>query len=191
MDAAPLEFDWLIKFLHWLTVCLIVMVFVLAFSIDLVPSTAKQRIVELHRSVGVIIWLVTLSRLVWRQFSRFPDWPAAMPRSVRFATNVSEHVLYVLLLLQPVLGLIQTNAHGDRANLFLLGTLPSVIAPDRLIARQVHELHGIVGYLLLSLIGLHAASKLYQHFWRRDHTLSAISPRGPSLAGKPEQRVIS
>src|ERR1700744_1606988 len=68
--GVPLEFDPLIKFLHWPTLFLIVAVFLLAFSIDLVPSTAKQRVLELHRSVGVTIWVVTLGRLVWRQFTR-------------------------------------------------------------------------------------------------------------------------
>jgi cytochrome b561 len=50
LDAAPLEFDPVIKFMHWLTVLLIVTVFVLAFSIDLVPATMKQIFLQLHRS---------------------------------------------------------------------------------------------------------------------------------------------
>ncbi|MEA2731764.1 MAG: hypothetical protein QOF70_6239, partial [Acetobacteraceae bacterium] len=60
LDAAPLEFDPVIKFMHWLTVLLIVTVFVLAFSIDLVPATMKQIFLQLHRSFGLTIWIVTL-----------------------------------------------------------------------------------------------------------------------------------
>jgi cytochrome b561 len=189
INSAPADFDPVIKFLHWLSLLLIVVIFVLAFSIDLVPSTAKQLVLQLHRSFGVTIWGVTLGRLVWRQFTRFPNWPATMSRPMQFTTSASEYALYILLLSQPVLGLIQTSAHGDRVNLFFLGNLPAVAGPDRLLGKQLHELHGIVGYLLLGLIGLHAASGLYHHFWRRDHTLAAMLPRRMSFVSKPEQRV--
>jgi cytochrome b561 len=189
ITSAPHEFDPVMKFLHWSTLFLVMTVFMLAYSIDHVPFTSKQLVLDLHRSFGVTIWIVTLSRLVWRQFTRFPDWPATMSRPARFATTVSEYTLYLLLLVQPVLGMIHTNAHGDRVNLFFLTTLPALISPDHSLSKQAHEVHGIVGYLLLGLIGLHAASKLYQHFWRRDHTLTAMLPQGICLTSRPDQRV--
>jgi cytochrome b561 len=185
----PLEFDPVIKLLHWLTLFLIVTVFGLAFSIDRVPTAEKVLVLQLHRSVGLTIWVVTVGRLVWRQFTRFPNWPADMSLAMRAVTNASEYLLYALLLIQPVLGLIHTNAHGDRVNLFFLGTLPAVTGPNRAFARQIHEFHEMVGYALLGLIGLHAAVGLYHHFWRRDHTLTAMLPSGITLPTKREQRV--
>jgi cytochrome b561 len=188
-NVVPLEFDPVIKSLHWLTLFLVVAVFVLAFSVDHVPSGAKGSILQLHRSIGLTIWVVTFARLVWRQFTRFPNWPEDMTQARRFATNTSEYILYVLLLIQPVLGLIQTNAHGDNVNLFFLGNLPALIDPDRLFARQVHEVHEMVGYILLGMIGLHAASGLYHHFWRRDRTLRAMLPGKITITSKQaEQR---
>jgi cytochrome b561 len=188
-SAAPLEFDPVIKLLHWLTLFLIVTVFALAFSVDRVPTAEKVIVLQLHRSVGLTIWVVTVGRLVWRQFARLPDWPADKSLVVRAMTNASENLLYSLLLIQPVLGLIHTNARGDRVNLFFLGSLPAVIGPDRAFSRQIHEVHEMVGYALLGLIGLHAAAGLYHHFWRRDRTLMAMLPNGITLASKPEQRV--
>jgi hypothetical protein len=41
----------------------------------------------------VTVWVVTLGRLVWRQFARFSDWPAEMPQVMR-----CEYTLYALLL---------------------------------------------------------------------------------------------
>jgi superoxide oxidase len=190
--AAPREFDPIIKLLHWLTLFLILVVFALAFSIDAVPRPEKRLFLQLHRSFGMTIWIVTFGRLVWRQFTRFPNWPATMSHPMRLATNASEYALYALLLIQPVLGLIQTSAHGDRVKLFFLVTLSPLTAPDPIFARQIHELHEMVGYALLVLIGLHAASGLYHHFWRRDNTLTAMLPHRICLADKAaaEQRVI-
>src|SRR5215472_11676479 len=179
-DANPelRAFDPLIRFLHWLTLVLVATTFVLAFSIDLAPSKpAAGVIIQLHRSFGVTLWLVTLVRLVWRQFSRFPNWPTEMPQLMRFAAHWSEYALYALLLIQPMLGLLHTNAHGDRVNLFFLGQLPALIGQDRLLARQLLQAHDLVGFLLLGLMALHDSAALYHHFWRRDDTLVAMLPQ--------------
>jgi cytochrome b561 len=180
-DADPelRAFDPLMRFLHWLTLFLVATTFVLAFSIDLAPSKEEAGIVILlHRSFGLTLWVVTLLRLVWRQFSRFPNWPGDMPQLMRFAAHWSEYALYALLLIQPILGLLHTNAHGDRVNLFFLGQLPALIGQDRPLARQLFEVHEMVGLLLLALIVLHASAALYHHFWRRDDTLVAMLPQG-------------
>ena len=172
-------FDRTIRFLHWLTLFLVVVIFVLAFTIDLASSREQAvALTQLHRSFGVTVWVVTLGRLVWRQFSRFPNWPADMPQAMRFAAQWSEYALYALLLIQPVLGLLQTNARGDRVDLFFLGQLPTLIGQDRPLAKQLLAVHKTVGLLLLGLIALHASAALYHHFWRRDDTLEAMLPQG-------------
>ena len=172
-------FDPVIRFLHWLTLFLVATIFVLAFSIDYASSNAEAvALTQLHRSFGVTLWVVTLGRLVWRQFARFPNWAADVPQAMRFAAQWSEHALYALLLAQPILGLLQTNAHGDRVNLFFLGELPALFGKDRPLAKQLLEVHQTVGLLLLGLIALHAAAALFHHFWRRDDTLTAMLPQG-------------
>jgi cytochrome b561 len=178
-DPELLVFDPVIRFFHWLTLFLVATIFVLAFSIDFASSKEEAvALIQLHRSFGVTVWIVTLGRLVWRQFSRFPNWPADMPQAMRFAAQWSEYALYALMLTQPILGLLHTNAHGDRANLFFLGQLPALIGQDRPLAKQLLKVHETVGLFLLGLIALHASAALYHHFWRRDDTLEAMLPQG-------------
>src|SRR5438132_3074744 len=175
-------FDPVIRFLHWLTLFLVATIFMLAFSIDFASSKEEAvALIQLHRSFGASVWVVTFGRLVWRQFSRFPNWPADMPQAMRFAAQWSEYALYALLLIQPILGLLQTNAHGDQVNLFFLGRLPALNGQDRPLAKQLLEVHETVGLFLLGLIALHAAAALYHHFWRRDDALEAMMPQGMRL----------
>src|SRR5215469_14474951 len=180
-DPELCVFKPVIRFLHWLTLLLVVTIFVLAFSIKFAGTRNEAvalALIQLHRSFGVTLWVVTLGRLVWRQFSRFPNWPGDMSQAMRFAAHWSEYALYALLLGQPILGLLVTNAHGDRVNLFFLGQLPALVGQDRPLARQLLEVHEMVGLLLLGLVGVHASAALYHHFWRRDDTLEAMLPRG-------------
>ena len=184
-------FDPTIRILHWLTLCLIATIFVLAFSIDFASSPDEAvALIQLHRSFGVTVWVVTLGRLIWRQFSRFPNWPADMPQGMRFAAQWSEYALYALLLTQPILGLLHTNAHGDRVNLFFVGQLPAPIGQDRPLAKQLLEVHKTVGLLLLGLIALHASAALYHHFWRRDDTLEAMLPKGMNRRPNMKGRIV-
>jgi cytochrome b561 len=165
---------------------------VLAFSIDFASSRDEAvALIQLHRSFGVTVWVVALGRLVWRQFARFPNWPADMPQAMRFAAQWSEYALYALLMTQPILGLLHTNAHGDRVNLFFLGQLPALIGRDRPLAKQLLKVQETVRLLLLGVIALHAAAALYHHFWRRDDTLKAMLPRGMRRSQPPGQKKSS
>src|SRR5215472_8571670 len=67
-------FDPVIRFLHWLTLFLVATIFVLAFSIDFAASKDEAvALIDLHRSFGVTVWVLTLGRLIWRQFLALPQ----------------------------------------------------------------------------------------------------------------------
>jgi cytochrome b561 len=170
-------FDQATRLMHWLTAGLMLCVFVLAFSIDLATSRASHTaFLQLHRSVGLTVWVVTLFRLAWRHFAKYPDWPSDMSQTMRVAAMASEYALYALLLAQPILGILQTNAHGDHVNLFFIGQLPALIDKSRPLAQQLLIVHKAVGFSLLGLIALHVSAALFHHFWRRDDTLTAMLP---------------
>jgi cytochrome b561 len=170
-------FDRVTRLMHWLTAGLMLSVFVLAFSIDLATSRATHTVfLQLHRSVGLTVWLLTLFRFAWRHFAEYPDWPSDMPQSMRMAAVTTEYALYALLLAQPILGILQTSAHGDHVNLFFIGQLPALIEKNRPLAQQLLTAHKAVGFSLLGLIALHISAALFHHFWRRDDTLTAMLP---------------
>jgi cytochrome b561 len=170
-------FDPTTRLMHWLTASLMLLVFVLAFSIDLATSRASHTVfLQLHRSVGLTVWVVTMLRLVWRHFAKYPNWPIDMSQTMRVAAMASEYALYALLLAQPILGFLQTGARGDHVDLFFIGQLPALIEKNRPLAQQLLTIHKAVGFSLFGLIGLHVSAALFHHFWRRDDTLTAMLP---------------
>jgi cytochrome b561 len=170
-------FDRATRLMHWVTAGLMLSVFALAFSIDIATSRATHTaFLQLHRSVGLTIWVVTLFRLAWRYFAKYPDWPSDMSQTMRVAAVATEYALYALLLAQPILGILQTNAHGDHVNLFFIGELPALIEQNRQLAHVLLSVHTALAFSLLSLIALHVSAALFHHFWRRDDTLTAMLP---------------
>jgi cytochrome b561 len=170
-------FDLTTRLMHWSTAGLMLLVFAAAFSIDLATTAAAHKaILNFHRMLGLSVWLLTFARLTWRNFAQYPAWSKGMTPTMRVLAKSCEYCLYGLLLLQPLLGLLQTNAHGERVSLLFIGQLPALISKDRPLALQLLTVHKAVGFSLLGLIAGHACAALWHHFVRRDDTLTAMLP---------------
>ena len=135
--AAPADsYDRIAKAVHWTTLLLIAAVYVAVWASRAAASREQSALlVQLHRSIGVTIFALTLFRLAWRWNARIPALPAELPLYQKLAARVTEYALYVLLLFQPVLGLLNTNARGRRVDFYFLGELPPVIGPDKVLAK--------------------------------------------------------
>jgi cytochrome b561 len=167
---------------HWITLSLLVSVYTLAWSIDSGASRDEaQWLVMMHRSLGLSVLLLTLFRMIWRRTTPMPSLPNNMPLLQRLAAQAVTAALYVLLVLQPLLGLVASQAHGDRITVFGIFALPSVIETNRSLAHQIFALHGTVAIVLLTLIGMHACAALYHHVMRRDQVLAGMLPGVPLL----------
>jgi cytochrome b561 len=176
--AAPADrYDRVLMAVHWLTLLLIAAVYGAVWASHAVGNREQSALlVQLHRSMGLTILALTLFRLAWRWVARIPPLPAELPLFQKLAARVTEYALYVLLLFQPALGLVNTNARGRRVDFWFLGELPPVIGPDKVLAKQAMAAHELVAYLLVALVALHAAAALFHHFVRRDNVLKAMLP---------------
>jgi superoxide oxidase len=176
--AAPADrYDRVLTAVHWLTLLLIAAVYGAVWASHAAGSKEQSALlVQLHRSMGLTILALTLFRLAWRWNARTPPLPAELPFSQKLAARATEYILYVLLLLQPALGLLNTNARGRRVDFYFLGELPPVVGPDKALAKQAMAAHELVACLILALVALHAAAALFHHFVRRDNVLNGMLP---------------
>jgi len=177
--AAPLEsYDRVLKAVHWSTLLLIAAAYIAIWGSYAVATKEQEALLtQLHRSLGVTVFVLTVFRLGWRWHARIPSLPADLLDIQKVAARVAEYVLYALLLIQPILGILYINARGRRVDFFFLGELPPIVGPDKVLAKQAIAAHDIVAYVLLTLIALHAAAALLHHFVRRDDVLNAMLPR--------------
>lgn len=171
------------KFLHWAAAALIAAAFALVWiREDLPKGTLRAALLDWHQWAGLLVLLGLAVRLVVR-FANKPGAGSAAPAWQRFAAWIAEAALYLMMLLQPLLGWLLASLKGHEV--FLLGiTLPSLAAPDRELAKQVSELHDTAGTLILVLVGLHVLAALYHRFWLRDGVLASmlgqwVGPRAP------------
>ena len=175
--GSPSSYDPVMRAVHWATLVLVAAAFAAVWIADpaLVGSYARP-VVQVHRSLGLTVAALTVFRLGWRWRARIPALPGDLPAVQRIAARAAEGLIYVLLIAQPAVGLLYTNTYGLRVNVFFLGELPAVVARDRVLAAQLGDIHSLLGYSLLALIGVHAAAALFHHVVRRDGVLLTMVP---------------
>jgi cytochrome b561 len=109
-------FDRLTIFLHWATALLVLAMFASAWLHGLAEgrnSVFSTLLLQLHRSLGITIWVATGLRLAWRLTNaKLPPFPSNMTKLHRAIVQSSEYGLYALLLVQPSTGMGATLLAG-------------------------------------------------------------------------------
>ncbi|KAB0678801.1 cytochrome b [Aureimonas leprariae] len=155
------------RIFHWTTVALLALMFGLILAAEQAgPGDLGATLVDLHRSVGLTLFLVVLARLAWRLAHPLP--PLRRPAWERLLAGGVQAALYVCVLAMPALGWAASETAGDTIRLYGIVSLPSVLPMDEDLSDRLFQLHGSVAIALLCLIGLHAAGALRHRFVLRD-----------------------
>ncbi len=168
-------------FFHWTIALLVIGALSFGFYIDELPRSAeKAQLLYIHKNVGVIIFLLAVSRLTWRWTNGF--FPPARPlknweaRSSRFV-----HILLLIgTVLMPISGMMFTLGYACAActvPVFWLTEIGPLSAPNLTVAQIGQQIHGAGGYILASALLIHAAAALKHHYWDRDATLRRMLGR--------------
>jgi cytochrome b561 len=177
-DGSRAPFDLLTITIHWLTVLLISLSAAtgLAVRYAAAPEGLRPFLLETHRSAGAIIWGVTLVRLLWRMsFARFPPFPPHLPRFQQWLARRSEHLLYTLLLLQPLSGAAMTASLGRPFQL-VVWTVPTLLPRNLELWLTLLNIHRVGAYALFFLVAGHAFAALAHHYVLRDDVLQMMAP---------------
>ncbi len=170
-------------FLHWLTFVLIAAVVGLVFVREGIDEKAlRTTLINLHRSLGLCVALLALARIAVRLAKR-PLPPTADASPLEHFLAMAVHLaLYVLMFALPLIGWALSSANGKAVSFFGLFTLPPLVEQDEDLGDAFAEYHEGAAWLLLGLVGAHAAAALAHHFIKRDDVLRAMLPAW--LAGR-------
>jgi len=186
------RFDSTSIVLHWLTVLLIISQFSTIWLHEFVghETSLGSGILDVHRTMGVLTWVVTLARVAWRRrFAYLPPFPESMPKLQQWIAKANEYGLYALLLVQPITGLGETVFHGRSFTLFIW-QVPVLFEPDAAIRTLFLKAHEVGGRALLILIGLHAGAAFFHGFVLRDGVLQRMLPLSITDRASIRRRVL-
>ncbi len=134
----------------------------------------KLRLYNLHESLGVVVFVMALARIVYRRLHPPPPLPPDTPPLIHLCAHVTHVALYALLLLMPIIGFLATNAWGFPLSLFGVLPLPSPIGKDEALAQWLSLFHWCGAIAIILLIGGHLGGVVYHTFIRRDGLLKRM-----------------
>jgi cytochrome b561 len=166
------------KTLHWTIVALLIVQFVLAWTMpEIRRDTKPDTLINLHLSFGALLLGLAVIRLGWRAVHGEPPPQDGVPPWQLQSARIVHWLLYALLFVVPILGWINASWRGFAVSLFGLIELPKLMATRAPGFRWTGDLHGLLAnYLMLALVGLHVAAALYHYFIRRDGVLQRMMP---------------
>ena len=177
-SASPNQrYDALTQGIHWLSLVAIAIAFLIGLLLEDMPrGPEKTQLVNLHASIGVLLLGLTAFRLGWRTLVPAPEppgWPL-----MQLGGKAMHLTLYAVVLVVPISGILMMSAKGRSFDVFGLFIVPPLMATDRAFGESLEGAHELLSYLMLILVGLHAAAAVLHQAILKDGTLTRMLPFG-------------
>ena len=180
--------------LHWLLFLLIVGLLVSGKYSDSLPVNGKYfQITDIHKQVGVAVFMLMAFRLLWRMINREPEnLEGGSPPVIRFLVH---WLLYLTVLGQALIGMSMSQLAGLKVSLLgwevpqIFGSpLPELLDPTGILpwlpfffddtqketAMVLREWHEIGGWLIIGLVGFHFLGAMYRWIVLRDDAIKRM-----------------
>ena len=164
------------RLIHWLTALMVLVTFILGpEDLDEMPHPELDTGLQLHETLGILVFLLTVLRLLWAFIERRPT-PVPAPRWMHVSSKAVQGILYLLLLAVPVTATLGTWLEGDALSLIGGHLLASPLDAAEAWGDALLDIHPLLADALLWLAGLHAAAALFHHYVLKDAVLRSMLP---------------
>lgn len=171
--------------LHWALALLLLFQLGLGWALEDLPRSTRFAAFQFHKSVGILILVLSLARLAVRLTVQRPAAAEGSP-AVRALASAVHVLLYGIMIVGPISGWILVSTARVKLPTLLFGLIP---LPHLPVATGMHApaevIHGLIGWLLAGLFALHVAGALRHHLLRDDligRMMPAALARRPVLS---------
>lgn len=169
--------------LHWTIALFIIGNIGLAWRFDTLPHEAARGLVQLHKSIGLTVLILSVARLIWRLIVPPPPLPAYMPGWERGLAHLTHFGFYLMMLGSPLTGWAMSSLVHFPITLYgvvpwpVMSFLANLPHDQMTVARHLlGAAHGLLAKLAYVLITLHVAGALKHQFIGRDDVVARMIP---------------
>ncbi|MDD7909898.1 MULTISPECIES: cytochrome b [Pseudovibrio] len=171
---------------HWITAAgMLTMVPAGIVMINIGPGNLQNTLFDYHRSMGVVLFVITAMRLLYRYKVPPPPLPSSIAIWQRTLAHATQWFLYMVLLVSPLLGWVATSAFGAPISVFNLFILPPIVAKDQALAEILFSFHTALGIMVSVAIVLHIAGALYHKYVLKDGVFERMTTGTGAVKNTP------
>lgn len=169
------RYNAIARFFHWVIAFLIIIMLGLGLTMGEVDfGVPRSSLYDLHKSLGLLILLLAIGRILWRFASVSPQALATHAAWERTLAKAAHGFLYFSLIAMPLSGWLMSDAAGRPPTFFGIN-VPRLLSHDDNFRQLFGALHEIIAWGLIGVIGLHAAGALKHHLIDKDGTLRRMA----------------
>jgi cytochrome b561 len=163
--------------LHWLIAAGVITQIALGWwmqSIPKIPPGSRLAAFNLHKSIGISIFLLMLVRIAWRATHRPPALPP-MPQWQARAARINHALLYACLVIMPLAGFTASSFSG-RPIVYFGHPLPLWFLKNDSISDVFYGIHFVTSCVLVAAIVVHILAAMKHQLVDRDGLMRRIWP---------------
>ncbi|MDB5219663.1 MAG: cytochrome [Myxococcaceae bacterium] len=171
----PGQFAWSSRVLHW-TMAVAVLAMLLVGGAMVTSLVSYQKLIAIHRPLGILIFVLVIIRFVNRQLKPVPPFLATMSPLERLVAMTSERLMYLLMFALPLVGWGMLSA--ARYPIVLYGPihLPPILPQSAGLYTVLRSTHTLLAYLLFFMFMAHLSAVLFHTLVLRDGLLRRMAP---------------
>ncbi len=169
------------KSFHWLLFVLVTTQLSIGIYTDTLDTDIPAQfelslaIWPFHEGIGLTIFPVAAAAFIWRLRNTRPKY-VPMPRWQQIASRAVQELIYVIIIILPLVGFVQTQAYGFPVTYFNLFTFPKLFEKSDALEQAMHNVHETLGWTLAVLLVVHTAAAVKHHVIDKDETLKRMLP---------------
>ncbi len=154
--------------IHWLSALLILFLIGSGLTANgIEDNSVKSLILRVHVPIGILVLLLTITRIIWWIFVDKKPQPISMPSWQKRVSQAVHILLYVVILGMTASGI---------GMMILSGAGPIIFGGNSAELPNFWEYaprtpHGIGARVILALLILHAGAAIHHHFVKKDGLL--------------------
>ena len=170
--------------LHWAIAAALVIQIVLGWRIGDVEGVTRSAVLQLHKTVGVAVLVLTVARLAWRIINPPPAMDSSLTPMEKLASHWVHLGFYGALLALPLTGWAMVSAQRVGSMKLLGGvhwpdfpiitSLPGGV--QDILADLTDKAHTALVWVMFALLALHILGALKHHYISKDATVSRMAP---------------
>ena len=167
------EYGLVAKVFHWLTFIILIIQIPLGFYlVRLDFSDLRVTLDEVHVIGGIIVFYLTLFRLIYKFFNKSPNFSSESFIGQKFIAKVNHFALYVVILTVTLSGIFKKLYNGEKLDFFIF----KIRIDDNFdLADKFYEIHILSNYSLIALISLHILAVIFHKLFFKENILKRMT----------------
>ena len=159
------------RLFHWIIFLMVIGVIIGGdIAADMPSGPGKSQMIGIHKSFGFTILVLVVLRLLWRLINPLPR-DLGTSRIENKLGHAMHIFLYILLLSQPIIGILMSQSFGHPVSPFDWFKVPTFVSDNIRLGKILLEIHETLWVVLAISVGIHAAAALKHHFIEKNRTL--------------------